>query len=57
MRNGDNSDIIVVGLTGPFGSGCTTFAKFFDKFPNKGKKKMKLIDYLEKMVILTKIMG
>lgn len=31
----NNSDIIVIGLTGPFGSGCSTFAKFFDCFPEE----------------------
>ncbi|OQX78990.1 MAG: hypothetical protein B6D56_07980 [Candidatus Omnitrophica bacterium 4484_70.1] len=30
-----NSDIIVIGLTGPFGSGCSAFAKFFDCFPEE----------------------
>ncbi len=46
MGNRDNSDIIVIGLTGPFGSGCTTFAKFFDKSPDKEKGKINFIDYL-----------
>ena len=46
MGNRDNSDIIVMGLTGPFGSGCTTFAKFFDNF-SKEKVKINFIKYLE----------
>ncbi|MCK4532501.1 hypothetical protein KAU39_01840 [bacterium] len=43
----DKSDIIVIGLTGSLGSGCTTFAEFFNNFPKEKKAKINLIDYLE----------
>lgn len=52
------SDIVILGLTGPFGSGCTTFAKFFHNFEEEEKKleetfignkkrKVTFLEYLE----------
>lgn len=43
-----NSDIYVLGVTGPFGSGCTTFAKFFHPPEDEidSKKCRNIINYL-----------